>query len=361
LVPARVRGLLSDRSGNLIFISDDRGYSVSFFREGNFKTPLFKQYLLRNDVEQFQHLKLRFPIIEKAKCILSLNQTQAIAKTLYLPEAAMENLHQVISFELDRITPFKADQVYFVAIPQGKTGQGQVKVLLVLTPQHILEEQLTFIYAIGVQPSAVEFKPLSDSHPELEYNLLPDLFKPVTNKLGQLLNWVLGLILIVMLLAALIFPVWNESKQVENLKSQLKLIEKQTRVVDDEQLEIDALQDETNRLLNIHDQSPELIEILNELTHILKDDTSLTNLQYSDKHMQIHGQSPAASGLIGLLEADPYFSKASFVSPLTQDKVTGLERFQISVDVSAKPSKPTQAEEVANSPEPAAPAGGHNE
>jgi general secretion pathway protein L len=69
---------------------------------------------------------------------------------------------------------------------------------------------------------------------------------------------------------------------------------------------------------------------------LLKDDTWLTNLQYSDKHMQIQGQSPMASALIGTLEASKYFSKVSFVSPLTQDKTTGLERFQISMDVGAK-------------------------
>jgi general secretion pathway protein L len=49
--------------------------------------------------------------------------------------------------------------------------------------------------------------------------------------------------------------------------------------------------------------------------------------------LQIQGESPAASGLIAVLEDSALFSNAKFVSPVTQDTTTGLERFQITVDV----------------------------
>ncbi|MFK5948781.1 MAG: fimbrial assembly protein, partial [Methylococcales bacterium] len=50
----------------------------------------------------------------------------------------------------------------------------------------------------------------------------------------------------------------------------------------------------------------------------------------------IQGQSPTASALISVIEASVLFSNARFVSPLTQDKKTGMERFQISMDVNGK-------------------------
>ena len=56
-------------------------------------------------------------------------------------------------------------------------------------------------------------------------------------------------------------------------------------------------------------------------------------MKYSDGHVQIQGESPAASGLIAVLEDSEMFKNAKFVSPVTQNKATGSERFQITADV----------------------------
>jgi general secretion pathway protein L len=253
-----------------------------------------------------------------------------------LPEAALENLQQVVGFELDRYTPFKREQVYYTAISLGKTGFGQIQVLLVLTPQVILDDLLAQLNAWGVQPARIEYASIQSAYPDTEgtYNLLPERYQPNTNPLEKSVHWLLNTVLIVLLVAVMVYPVWQEQLAVDFLKAQIKSLEKDTRQVDQQQLEIDALRDETQKLISIKTQTPQLVPVLNELTHLLKNDTWLSNLQYSEKHMQITGQSPSASSLIGLLEASPYFSKVSFVSPLTQDKVTGFERFQISMEVS---------------------------
>ena len=63
-----------------------------------------------------------------------------------------------------------------------------------------------------------------------------------------------------------------------------------------------------------------------------------------------------ASALISLLEASPFFSNVSFASPLTQDKATGMERFQISMDVSVKQPESVQEPAAEEAKEFAAPA-----
>jgi general secretion pathway protein L len=138
----------------------------------------------------------------------------------------------------------------------------------------------------------------------------------------------------------MIWPVWLEGQAVDTLKARIQQLEKQTRVVDNQQGEIDALRAETQKLIDNKAQAPSILAALNELSLVLKEDTWLTHLQFNDKRMQIQGQSPAASALIGLLESSEYFSNVSFVSPLTQDKTTGRERFQISMDVSTPIEKP---------------------
>jgi general secretion pathway protein L len=73
--------------------------------------------------------------------------------------------------------------------------------------------------------------------------------------------------------------------------------------------------------------------MLNTLSSLIKDDTWLSYAQYSDGHIQIQGESPAASTLIAVLEASELFANARFASPVTQDRISKLERFQITVDV----------------------------
>jgi general secretion pathway protein L len=337
LIPKKIRALLSDRSGNLVFTAANSGFNVCFFRDAATE-PAFNRHLDSGDQSAYQKLKEQNSDIEKADCILRLTDAQAVKKVLYLPAAAQENLQQVVGFELDRYTPFKAEQVYFTVAPMGKTEQGQLQILLALTPQILLDEQLACLNGWGVQPGRVDYQSVNHDFPQLagQYNLLPERYRSGSGKLAQSVHWLLSGILAILLLAVLIYPVWQEQQAVDLLKAQIKSLENETRIVDEQQLEIDALRDETQRLIGIKDQTPEMASVLNELSHLLKDDTWLTHLQYSENHMQIQGQSPTASALIGLLEASPLFSKVSFVSPLTQDKTTGLERFQISMDVSAK-------------------------
>ncbi|WP_347989604.1 PilN domain-containing protein [Methylomonas sp. AM2-LC] len=335
LVPKKVKQLISDRTGSLIFTAGNDGFTVCFLREDNPQHKVFEVKI--EDNAAYQNLLNQYADIDKADFILRLSDAQAMAKFVYLPEAAQENLQQVVGFELDRYTPFKREQVYYTAVSLGKTGFGQIQVLLVLTPQAILDDLLAQLNSWGVQPGRIEFASIQSTYPQTEgvYNLLPERYQPSSNPFEKSIHWLLNGVMLILLIAVMVYPVWQEQQAVDYLKAQIKALEKDTRLVDQQQLEIDAQRDETQKLISIKTQTPELVPVLNELTHLLKNDTWLSNLQYSEKHMQITGQSPSASSLIGVLEASPYFSKVSFVSPLTQDKVTGFERFQISMDVSS--------------------------
>lgn len=335
LVPRAVTRFLSMHRARLAFTAANGGFEVGLHRDAEPERPAFLRHLEIGDVEALQQLRQQYPELETAEVVLYLTDAQMLARRLYLPEATLENLQQVVGFELDRYTPFTAEQVYYSVTPLGKTGVGQVEVLLTVGPRPLLDELIGQLHALGVIPARIESRRLQMGSPQLtgEYNLLPDQYRPQTNRVAQIVNWSLNSLLFLLLLAVLGVPVWEESRQVDELKAQLKAIDKDTRLVEAQQREIEAIQIRTQRLIDIRAQTPNPLMVLGELTHLLKDDTWLTNFQLNDKHLQIQGQSPTASALISLLEESPYFSKASFVSPLTQDKTTGLERFQITLDV----------------------------
>jgi general secretion pathway protein L len=271
---------------------------------------------------------------------------------IYLPAAAQENLYQVVSFELDRYTPFNAEQVYFTLLPLGQTEHQQIRALLIAVPKPQLDRQLIILEALGIQPHRVDYAPALSEFPQSQgaYNLLPARFRQQTSKLSQSIQWLTGTLLLLLSCAVLVWPVLQEGQAVDSLKARIKQLEKQNRIVDEQQTEIDAIHAETQKLIDIKSSSPALLAVLNELSHLLNDETWLTHMHFADNQLQIQGQSPAASTLISTLEASDFFSSVSFVSPLTQDKTTGRERFQISMTVTAPVKK--QADEDSQTANP---------
>lgn len=333
LAPKALRRQLRDRHGNVIFTPNGQGFDVVFYDDdGNTVT---QRRIEPADIGHYQQLKNQYPAIEKAELVLRLPADHGLHKSVFLPAAAQENLQQVLGFELDRYTPFKMDHVYFSAILIGNTGYGQLQVLLIIAPKIRLDEPLALLETWGVRPRRVDYLPTTTDFPQYHnaYNLLPERYRQTGGTLRQSAHWLMSVLLLSLLFGVLVLPVWMEGQAVESLKTRIRQLEKQNQVVDAQQTEIDALRTETQRLIDTKRQAPALLPVLNELSNLLNDDTWLTHMQFSGQHMQIQGQSPAASALIAALETSEFFSNVSFVSPLTQDKVTGRERFQIGMDI----------------------------
>lgn len=353
LVPRAVRQRLRERHGSVVLLPVAQGFDVSLLDDAG--QILIQRHIDANQPDSFQQLKNQYPSFEKAEIVLRLSADLALQKLIYLPAAAQENLQQVVGFELDRYTPFNAEQVYFTLLPLGQTEHQQIRVLLIAAPKAQLDRQLETLASLGVQPHRVDCAPALTSYPQsaAAYNLLPARFRPQTSKFSQSIHWLMSILVVLLSCAALVWPVWQEGQAVDSLKARIKQLEKQNHIVDAQQSEIDAIHAETQKLIDIKSNSPAVLAVLNELSHLLNDETWLTHMHFADNQLQIQGQSPAASTLISTLEASDFFSNVSFVSPLTQDKTTGRERFQISMTVSAPIPKPAEDEAQTANPDDA--------
>ncbi len=336
-LPEKLRQALSDKSSHVFLSATTETLCFNRIIDGQ-KQAIAELVLNDKSQEQYRYLLSHYPELEKAHYILRLNSDQAIKKILYLPAVAKENLRQVIAFEMDKYTPFNAEQVYFAVKPLGKEENGQIKVLLVLTPKEILDTICQRLKSAQIYPAVVDYEDAANNFTDdLEpYNLLPEWERPGKNKITQFFIWILSFVVLLLTVVTLVYPVWYEGQSVELLRHQLKQLEKDSRLVQSRQLEIDDIVDETAGLIETKNSAPSMTELINTLSQLIPDDTWLTHLKYNDARLQIQGQSPAASALIGVLEASPLFSNVRFVSPLTQDKRSGRERFQISMDVKAQ-------------------------
>lgn len=69
------------------------------------------------------------------------------------------------------------------------------------------------------------------------------------------------------------------------------------------------------------------------LTDILSDDTSITDLQFDDKHISLTGTTSSASKLIELLDASPIFSEPEFRGPVVKVIEGEGERFTLDIGI----------------------------
>lgn len=289
-----------------------------------------------SDVETFKNLIHDDERFKNALFILRLSNNEALGKTLNLPLAAQANVSQVVSYELDRYSPFKADQIYFAThLERVDTEAAQVIVQLMFTPRKLLETLYAECKVLGITLNYVDVENYPNDLQQLHsaYNLLPPHLQPkIANTPRRIIAGLLTL-LVILSISSLALPVWLEYQAVSDLQGKIAKIEKEVKSIKTIQADMDTLSEENQRLIDEKTAIPPVVAMLNEVSALLHDDSWLSYLQYSEGQLQLQGESPTASNLLADLEASDYFAKANFASPVTQDKASGMERFQITAEI----------------------------
>lgn len=335
LVPEKLKLLISDKHETVIVTTQGNQFELTLFGE----SPETLAVLSRNEegAAQFSELLAKNETLAKAHFVLRLQRTEGICRELVLPAAAKENLTQVVSYELSRFTPFKPEQVYFaVKLLDTVDEPGLIHAMLVLTPREVLDGLYADLTALGISPLFADYQGAENDLEQIDeaYDLFPEWLGANVGKTPHLIYAGLAVAGILLLGAVLFLPVLFEYQTVTLLQEKIDAIEKEAKKIKGMQAQMDDAIAETEDLIKVKNASPPVIEMLNTLSALIKDDnTWLTYLQFADGHLQIQGESPSASGLIAVLEDSEIFANAKFVSPVTQDTTTGFERFQVTADI----------------------------
>ena len=290
-------------------------------------------------------------LIQKAKLgelevILRLPASMALCKTLSLPLAAEENLRQVLTFEMDRHTPFRADEVYFDYRVRNRDAEtGRMEVELVTVPRKVMDERCERAAAWGVVPDVVdigievrggEVRGGEDRGPgdfTDGINLLPaDDGVNGARRVGGL-TLILATVAAALVAVAVYLPLEAHQAEMQAISAALAKAKADAGAAMELRKDIDRLVADSQFLVTRKQKSVKATEVLDELTGILPDGTWLRQFKIKDRELRISGFSQAASNLIGLIEQSSMFENARFTSPVTQDRREELERFNVVADL----------------------------
>jgi len=335
LVPEKIKQLVNDQRGTIIVRPEGNQFAISYWFAWR-DEPLIKVDRDEQGIAKYKELLTSDERLQKADLVFRLTRKYAIQKELSLPVAAKENLYQVVTYELSRYSPFSAEHAYYAVKALDVVNEpGQLRVMLILTAREVLDAFCRDIKTFGMMPKFADYEDVPN---DLEgndepYNLLPEWLREKQDNTAQLIHSLLTGIVALLMLSALALPVWFEYRAVNELQGKIASIEKDAKSTKALQAEVDALVEETQQLIDKKTEKPPVVTVLDTLSKLIQDDTWLAYAQYASGQLQVQGESPAASSLISVLEASDIFANAKFVSPVTRDNVTKLERFQITVDI----------------------------
>jgi general secretion pathway protein L len=252
-----------------------------------------------------------------------------LRKVLDLPLAARDDLDQMLRLEMDRLTPFRAEEVYFAYRVLASDAQARrLTVELQLAPRREVERALEAAHAIGVVPAAVQ---LTDGGLDAPLDLLAGESGHKARE-GRLTR-VLALLALALAIAAVVIPLQRQRASLAALEAKVTAAQAQAEESLALRTRLERLTRSAEFLVADKTRQPMVVAVLDELTRLLPDQAYIIQLGMHDGTVELHGYATTASDLIGLLEQSPLFRAPQFRSPVTQDPRSGTERFHVSVEL----------------------------
>ncbi len=273
-----------------------------------------------------------------SELILALPPDKVLQRTITLPIATEENLREVLSFEMDRHTPFAADQVYYDYRITGRNTAGATITLdLVVAPKKVVDEVLETMQKAGVVPDVISTRD-GDAGDIVPVNLLPGSMRPRRRFSAPRLNTVLAAVSVALLIIALVLPPAVHKQRLDQLEQEVAAARSDAQGGLELRQQVERITKTSEFLTQKKLSGVLVLQILEEVSRILPDNTWLTRFDVNSSEIQLHGQSGSAAALIELLESSPLFRDARFRSPVVQVRQTDLEQFHLSVQLEAAES-----------------------
>jgi general secretion pathway protein L len=336
-LPERWRKVLSERSESLLL--DVQGEEFVVWRE---KGEAVREYgriprgaPLEEQAAQFRRLRNAIDDPD-VRTVFVIPPGRVLSRTLSLPAAAEENLRQVLAFEMDRQTPFKADQVYFDSRVLGHDASGRnARVELVLIPREQLDQELGVLPGGANELDGVDTWRDGRGAARRQVNLLPPERRARRRNMRMPLNAGLAALALVLLFVNMDLSLANRAAAVELMRAEVEQAADAARQVSTlRQTLVDSIAG-ANFLTERKRKGPLMVALINDLTTRIPLDTYLERLQIESEQVQLQGQAEEASKLIALLGASPCLGNPGFQGQVQPDARTGKDRFQINASLKA--------------------------
>lgn len=289
------------------------------------------EYDLERGAFDFQRIAKKCTRSKNYLLELVLDQRQTLHLQHHFPEAAQDNIKQVVSYQLDRLTPFAADAAYYDAqISQRDKSKKEVLADIFVAPKTLVDNLSARLSRAGIP----EFDRVSVAGAYVSLSHGRQLMN--NQSASQAWSRIPLYFFLAALILSLVVPVLYKQRrvsQIENALSDLKRGAAEQLEVRDKLL---AAEDALSFLRERRRTSPVVLDVVERLSAEIPQHTWLERLELEGTQVQIRGESARALTLIDTLEESEYFKRVSFRSPVTRSKNSEKDKFHIQAQVEVR-------------------------
>ena len=252
-----------------------------------------------------------------------------LVRRLSFPAAASGNIRTLVGFEIDRQTPFRADQVEFdIRVLPGEKNARQVAVELAVVSRERLEAELNGLGELASRLDAVD---VQRGNGRGGFNLLPTARRRPHDHRPLLINLGLVMFSIALLLLAMGQLVDNRREAVAQIEAEVEARRVEARRTAQLRKTLEEAANAANFLSEHKARRTTTISLLRDLTDILPDDTFLERLTINGVELSLTVQSASAAKLIELFQGSPRFTEPTLLGAVQPDSRTGKDRATLTV------------------------------
>lgn len=325
-VPARWRRLLGQGEARVLFRASEDGIDLVSAAGDTLALKLRVRPDQTGELED----ALRRAEDKRPRWLL-LDETQVLRRRISLPLAAAPRLRELLAHEVDRQTPFRADQVAFdCRVLERDAEAGKLETELVVVPLSRLDSIISRLGPLATSLAGVDVE--ASSRP-LGLNLLPP------NRRRQArdhLLWI-HLALVAAIVAGAWFTLWqsleNRREAVVELRELVEQRQIEARRAAALREQLDSAAGGATFLAGMREDRPRALEVIDDISRRLPDGTWLERLTINQGRVVLQGLSNEASGTIAWLQESPYLVEPAFSGAVQPDARSGAQRFTLTADL----------------------------
>ncbi len=256
--------------------------------------------------------------------VLRLPASAVLERPVQLPLAAERDPERVLAYDMERLTPFGANEVFWgYSVENRDRARNRLSLRLALVPRATVAGLIDALAAAGARPSLIEAQTATGAQSiRLEHE---------ARKTARLSPRNAAIVLGALALLALFSPFLRQSVELAGAQSRLASLAPQFRVVEALRARIngggsDVVVREARRL-------GDTLGALAAITEILPDDSYLTEFSMRERKMTLSGLSASAPRLISALSGDARIRNPAFTAPVTRAEASHDDVFTIRADL----------------------------
>jgi general secretion pathway protein L len=295
----------------------------------------------------------------RSRARVCLDTGEALVRRVTMPAATEENLRQVLAFEMDRLTPFRAEDVYFdYRVVSRDAAAGQIHVQLGVARRELVDARVEALRGVGASVQGVTIREdLAQGGAPFDLLPLEQRGERETSR-ERLVQRVLLALVVLLAIIALLLPVYHKREAVISTFPAVSKARQDAEATDAITRDLEKQVADYNFLLAKKHGSYPVLAYLEEVTRLLPDNTWLQQMDIKTvgkaREIQLSGETTSSSKLIEVLEQSRVLKNAAPRGTVTRGSQPNTERFMIAAE--PQPRAQPEATAVIDIPVPVAPA-----